>query len=312
MLNYKNGNGWMSAEIFSLNSSYYSEIPDAFFQETTQLRVLDLSEASLTPSPSSLGFLSNLRTLCLNGFMVQDIAVIGDLKRLQVLSLANSRITLLPKEMMQLSDLRVLDLRNCTDLKLIPRNVISSLSRLEYLSMKGSYRIEWQAKRFNSRERINACLSELKHLSGLRTLEVEVSESSLLPEDDVLVDNLNLTRYSIEICPTWGIFDKHKASRRMTLEGVKSLHMVNFFSTLLKRSQVVHLLGLNGTKHVVFFNSSIFLSVNVLPFNTSFIPLRNGFHHLIPSVCWWNWILVGSVTWRQYTMAQFQRGLSLN
>ena len=78
--------------------------------------------------------------------MAQDIAVIGDLKRLQVLSLANSRIIRLPKEMMQLSDSRVLDLRNCTDLKLIPRNVISSLSRLEYLSMKGSYRIEWQAK----------------------------------------------------------------------------------------------------------------------------------------------------------------------
>ncbi|KAJ9691580.1 hypothetical protein PVL29_013692 [Vitis rotundifolia] len=151
-------------EFFSLNSSYYSEIPDAFFQETTQLRVLDLSQASLTPSPSSLGFLSILRTLCLNGCMVQDIALIVDLKRLQVLSLANSRITQLPKEMMQLSDLRVLDLRNCSDLKLIPRNVISSLSRLEYLSMKGSSHIEWQAKRFNSRERINACLSELKHL----------------------------------------------------------------------------------------------------------------------------------------------------
>ncbi|KAJ9691566.1 hypothetical protein PVL29_013678 [Vitis rotundifolia] len=188
-------------EFLLLNSSNYLKIPDAFFQDTKQLRVLDLSEVSLSPPPSSLGFLTNLRTLCLNlnRGELKDIAVIGELKKLQVFSLVDSVIRQLPKKMMQLSDLRVLDLQHCGWLEVIPRNVISSLSRLEYLSMKESFHIEWEAEGFNSRKRINACLSELKHLSSLRTLEIVVSDPSLLPEDDMLFDNLNLTRYTIVI-----------------------------------------------------------------------------------------------------------------
>ena len=128
-------------EFFLLNSSNddkqkYAKIPDAFFQDTKQLRILDLSKVSLTPSPSSLGFLSNLQTLRLNQCRIQDITVIGELKKLQVLSLAGSNIEQLPNEVAQLSDLRMLDLRYCHSLEVIPRNVISSLSQLEYLSME--------------------------------------------------------------------------------------------------------------------------------------------------------------------------------
>ncbi|KAL6333007.1 hypothetical protein AAG906_020027 [Vitis piasezkii] len=228
-------------EFFLLNSSNdgpYLKIPDAFFQDTKQLRILDLSKVSLTPSPSSLGFLSNLQTLRLNQCQIQDITVIGELKKLQVLSLAESNIEQLPNEVAQL---------------IIPRNVISSLSQLEYLSMKGSFRIEWEAEGFNRGERINACLSELKHLSGLRTLEVQVSNPSLFPEDDVLFENLNLTRYSIVLGYDWQIpDDKYKASRRLILQGFTSLCMVKCFSKLLKRSQVLYLWELNDTKHVVY------------------------------------------------------------
>ena len=71
----------------------YLKIPDDFFQGTQQLRVLDLCKASLAQSLSSLGFLSNLQTLCLNNCQFQDIAVIGELRRLQVLSLARSNQT---------------------------------------------------------------------------------------------------------------------------------------------------------------------------------------------------------------------------
>ncbi|KAL6332861.1 hypothetical protein AAG906_017127 [Vitis piasezkii] len=243
-------------EFFLLNSSNddaYLKIPNAFFQDTKQLRILDLSKVSLTPSPLSLGFLSNLQTLRLNQCQIQDITVIGELKKLQVLSLAGSNIKQLPNEVAQLSDLRMLDLQNCRRLKVIPRNVISSLSQLEYLSMKGSLSIEWEAEGFNRGERINACLSELKHLSGLRTLEVQVSNPSLFPEDDVLFENLNLIRYSILIGYDWQILNgEHKASRRLRLRGVTSLYMVKCFSKLLKRSQVLDLWELNDTKHVVY------------------------------------------------------------
>ena len=128
-------------EFFLLNSSNddyntYLKIPDDFFLDTKQLRVLDLYSASLALSPSSFGFLSNLQALCLNKCKLQDIAVIGKLKRLRILNLARSDIKRLPKEMMELSDLRVLDLQDCYALEVIPRNVISSLSQLESFTIK--------------------------------------------------------------------------------------------------------------------------------------------------------------------------------
>ena len=120
----------LELEFLLLNSSNYLKIPDAFFQDTKQLRVLDLFEVSLSPPPSSLRFLTNLHTLCLNlnRGELKDIAVIGKLKKLQVFSLVDSVISQLPKEMIQLSDLRVLDLQHCGWLEVIPRNVMSSLS----------------------------------------------------------------------------------------------------------------------------------------------------------------------------------------
>ena len=243
-------------EFFLLNSSvYHLKISDDFFLDTRQLRVLGLYSASLALSPSSFGFLSNLQTLCLNKCELQDIAVIGKLKRLQILNLARSDIKQLPKEMMELSDLRVLDLQYCLSLQVIPQNVISSLSQLEYLSMKRCFRFKWDPVGFNSGERNNACLSELKHLSGLRTLEVEVSHLSLLPKDDVVFDNLiNLTRYSIAIGSNSSMWIGYKATRSLLLEldEVESFQKVKSFSNLLKKSQCVFLGRLKGTKDVVY------------------------------------------------------------
>ena len=65
--------------------------------------------------------------------------------------------------------------------------------------MKEDFHIEWEAEGFNSRKRINACLSKLKHLCSLRTLEIVVLDPSLLLEYDMLFDNLNLTRNTIVI-----------------------------------------------------------------------------------------------------------------
>ena len=98
---------------------------------------------------------------------------------------------------------------------------------------------------------INDCLSELKQLSGLRTLEVKVSNPSLSPEDDVLFENLNLTRYSI-IMGDDEPDDNYKASRRLSLQWFTSLYMVKCFSKLLKGSQVLYLRELEDTKHVVY------------------------------------------------------------
>ncbi|KAL9448028.1 hypothetical protein AB3S75_015492 [Citrus x aurantiifolia] len=164
------------------NSFAVPNIPENFFKRTKKLRVLDLTRMRLLSLPSSIGLLVNLQTLCLDQsiFGGIDIAIIGKLENLEILSFLQSDIVELPKALGQLTKLRLLDLTDCFHLKVIAPNVISSLIRLEELYMYNCS-IEWEVERANSK-RSNASLDELMHLPRLTTLEIDVKNESMLPE----------------------------------------------------------------------------------------------------------------------------------
>ncbi|KAH9686651.1 Disease resistance protein [Citrus sinensis] len=162
------------------DSSLEINIPENFFVGMKKLRVLDFTGMQLSSFPSSIGLLVNLHTLCLDQSALGDIAIIGKLKNLEVLSFLKSDIMQLPEELRQLNKLRLLDLTNCFHLKVIAPNLISSLTRLEELYM-GNYFIEWEVERANSK-RSNASLDELMHLPRLTTLEIDVKNDRILPE----------------------------------------------------------------------------------------------------------------------------------
>ena len=77
------------------------------------------------------------------------MAIIRGLKQLEVLSFAESHIVELPREIEQLTQLKLLDLSNCSKLKVIPTNVLSKLSLLEALYIKNNF-VEWEANEKNS------------------------------------------------------------------------------------------------------------------------------------------------------------------
>ncbi|KAH9686633.1 Disease resistance protein [Citrus sinensis] len=164
------------------NSFAVPNIPENFFKRTKKLRVLDFNGMRLLSLPSSIGLLVNLQALCLNQSILGgiDIAIIGKLENLEILSFLQSDIVELPKALGQLTKLRLLDLTDCFRLKVIAPNVISSLIRLEELYM-GNCSIEWEVERANSK-RSNASLDELMHLPRLTTLEIDVKNESMLPE----------------------------------------------------------------------------------------------------------------------------------
>ncbi|KAH9752664.1 Disease resistance protein [Citrus sinensis] len=166
--------------VFLKDFSLEINIPENFFVGMKKLRVLDFTRMQFSSFPSSIDLLVNLHTLCLNQSALGDIAIIGKLKSLEVLSFVRSDIKKLPEELGQLSKLRLLDLTDCFLLKVIAPNVISSLIRLEELYM-GNCCIEWEVERDN-RERSNASLDELMHLPRLTTLEIDVKNDSILPE----------------------------------------------------------------------------------------------------------------------------------
>ena len=225
----------------SNSGAFLNTIPNTFFEGMSQLKVLALSGMHFPTLPSTLESLANLRTLCLDRCKLGDMAIIGELKKLQVLSMVGSNIQQLPREMMQLTNLRLLDLNYCKKLKVIPRDILSSLSRLECLFMKSSFS-EWAADEVCDGDS-NACLSELNNLHSLRMIEVKIPNTKLVPKADIF--DHNLTSYAIYI----GIFGQlpktYKKSKTLHLEGGdRSLLFRDGIRQLLRTTEDLLLWGL--------------------------------------------------------------------
>ncbi|KAJ9682446.1 hypothetical protein PVL29_018376 [Vitis rotundifolia] len=226
-----------------LKTNLAVEIPNTFFEGMKQLKVLDLSRMQLPSLPLSLQCLANLRTLCLDGCKLGDIVLIAELKKLEILSLMDSDIEQLPREIAQLTHLRLFDLADSSKLKVIPPDVISSLFRLEDLSMENSF-TQWEEE-----GKSNACLAELKHLSHLTSLDIQIPDAKLLPKDLVFD---NLVRYRIFVGDVWswgGIFEANSTLKLNKFD--TSLHLVDGISKLLKRTEDLHLHELCGGTNVL-------------------------------------------------------------
>ncbi|TXG66094.1 hypothetical protein EZV62_007369 [Acer yangbiense] len=169
------------------------EIPDNFFTKMSKLRVLHLVGFDLLSLPTSLCLLVNLQTLYMDNCKVENIALIGELKKLEILSIDDDHhnpITRLPEEVCKLTGLRLLDLSICESLEEIPPNIIASLTQLEELYLYNSYH-RWEVQGGS-----NASLDELKCLPHLTVLEIQI------PNTNVLSKGLfckNLEMYNIKI-----------------------------------------------------------------------------------------------------------------
>ncbi|KAH9688585.1 Disease resistance protein [Citrus sinensis] len=99
-------------------------IPDNFFTGMTELRVLDFTQMQyLLVLPSSLGLLQNLQTLSLDFCKLGDIAIIGDLKKLVILTFRGSDMKELVGEIGQLTQLRLYSPRCLIELIPIRRTI---------------------------------------------------------------------------------------------------------------------------------------------------------------------------------------------
>lgn len=103
------------------------EILYKFFEQMKHLKVLDLNNLCIPSLPPSLQFLTNLQTLCLDLCMLGDIALLVQLRNLEILSLLESQVKQQPEGIGQLSRLRLLDLSSFSEIEVISPNVISSL-----------------------------------------------------------------------------------------------------------------------------------------------------------------------------------------
>ncbi|GLT98192.1 hypothetical protein SLE2022_157080 [Rubroshorea leprosula] len=234
--------------LFSLNSKDSSmKIPENFFRGTQKLRVLDFTNMYFSSLPSSICLLKNLHTLHVNGGVLEDMAIIGKLTSLEVLNLSQSDIVGVPTEIGQLTQLKLLDLSNCTKLKMIRPHVLASLSKLEELYLRNSFD-QWDVGEGGNQR--NASLAELKDLHNLAALDVHVCDVQQIPKD-LFFDKLK--RYKIFIGEVGNHWDSSfDISKILKLELNTSNSYGHSIDMLLKKTEELHLDVLIGFKNVVY------------------------------------------------------------
>ncbi|XP_048136673.1 uncharacterized protein LOC125315531 [Rhodamnia argentea] len=187
------------------------KIPPSFFESMKKLQVLDITGLSFTSLPSSIEFLENLKSLCLDDCHLEDVTVLGKLKGLHSLSFSNSTIAGLPRGIDRLTELRFLDLRGCKGLKVIEPGVLGSLVNLEELYIDSFD--QWQAE--DDALRSNATLAELKNMKKLKTLYITIPHSTTLSSD---LPFGNLNEYKIQIGGTEGWWGRYEVSRTLKIK----------------------------------------------------------------------------------------------
>ncbi|KAJ1415552.1 P-loop containing nucleoside triphosphate hydrolase [Sesbania bispinosa] len=118
-----------------LHMHTYSEVSDEIFKGMRMLRVLLLYNKDRERRPlltMSLKLLTNLRCILLSKWELGDISFVGDIKKLESLTLCDCSFLELPDVVTQVTNLRLLDLSEC-DMKRNPFEVIRRHPQLEEL-----------------------------------------------------------------------------------------------------------------------------------------------------------------------------------
>nr|XP_027187934.1 uncharacterized protein LOC101501248 isoform X2 [Cicer arietinum] len=113
----------------------YTQVSDEIFKGMRMLRVLFLYNKGRERRPlltTSLKLLMNLRCIVLSKWDLVDILFVGDMKKLESLTLCDCSFLELPDVITQLTNLRLLDLSEC-DMKMNPFEVIGKHPQLEEL-----------------------------------------------------------------------------------------------------------------------------------------------------------------------------------
>ncbi|GLT62361.1 hypothetical protein SLA2020_350060 [Shorea laevis] len=230
-----------------------------------RLKVLGLTYGHMSSLPSSICHLQNLHTLCLHRRLfflddsVLDIRIVGELKNLEILSLPWAVVEELPREIGQLTRLKLLDLSDCTKLKIIPPCVLARMSRLEELLLGNSFD-GWEVEE-NENQR-NASIAELKHLKELTTLEVCIPDIRMIP-NDLFFENLK--KFKIFIGSKWeGWYSSFAISKILKLHLNASISFNYSVKKLLKVTEELHLSELAGVKNVVELNTEGFPDLKYL------------------------------------------------
>ncbi|KAH0710944.1 hypothetical protein KY284_012371 [Solanum tuberosum] len=217
----------------------FEELQDDFFDGKSELNVLSLRGARykspIVPFPESIKKLSSLRTLCLSELRLDDISIIGELVKLEILSIIDSKLEELPVEIGKLTNLIMLEWRNVEiELKRIAAGVLSRLVRLEELHMMKVEDCSYST------------LSDLESLSRLTTLTLSYCSRDVIYSNLVLPSKL--TRYTLKVGEATLRRDYY--DKNIALEVTETTPLGDWIRHLLKESEFVYSTG-KGSNNVL-------------------------------------------------------------
>jgi len=261
------------------------KIPDNFFKDMIELRVLILTGVNLSLLPSSLKCLTKLRMLSLERCSLEKkLSYIGALKKLRILTLSGSNIVRLPLEFGQLDKLQLFYLSNCPKLRIIRPNIISRMKVLEEFYMR-DYSIP--RKPVKNIKSLNATLSELMQLNWLRTLDIHIPRVANFPQNmffdkldsyKIVIGDLNMLS-QLE----FKVLDKYEAGKFLALNlrgHCINIHSEKWIKMLFKNVEHLLLGDLNDVDDVLYeFNVEGFANLKHMYVVNSF-----GIQFIIKSV----------------------------
>ncbi|XP_058212380.1 disease resistance protein At4g27190-like isoform X2 [Rhododendron vialii] len=151
------------------------ESPESLYQGMKELKVVAISRMEIPSLSPSLRCLANLQTLSLSdcNLLHTDLSAIGGLMNLEILSFTGSYIKELPREIGNLTRLKLLDLLHCAGTR-IPHGILTSLSKLEELYIGKSF-TGWDVVEEGKYIILtNASIAELASLPNLVALDINV------------------------------------------------------------------------------------------------------------------------------------------
>ncbi|XP_060177578.1 probable disease resistance protein At4g27220 [Lycium barbarum] len=254
-----------------------SYLDDDIFHGTRGLKTIEVSYMRFSLMPSSIGLLKNLRMLRLFRCEMEDISLIGELVKLEILSMRASIFRVFPAELGKLEKLRLLDLNSCHTIERIEPGVLSSFLELEELDMEGCFAVEWEVEnKVEQNKAKNVALAELHVMQNLTTLSIDISDGDI-PKDTSLPGGL--TEFFIRIWSsgisrslrsmvTFGTFGKYDSKYSKTVWCCSDEeHVVDWISNIVVHaedvvlrksvtSHVIDLLARESFQHVKFLDAS--------------------------------------------------------
>ncbi|KAL6227524.1 hypothetical protein ACLB2K_001481 [Fragaria x ananassa] len=173
----------------------------------------------------------------------EDIALVGELRKLGILSLVDTNIEQLPEEIGELSCLQLLDLTSCCSLNVIAPNVLSRLTRLEDLRIRHST-IRWEDEDEDPdmlpKDLFSIKLERFHVLIGDAAYENERSMNTLALQfttGDKLEEGLKMLVKRSEDLSLMGVGDANQLLDGEAVAKVKHLYLGELDSTYITNSK---------------------------------------------------------------------------